>query len=140
MLAALVDLAKLAMPPEVQVVDGQPIAASTDLLCVGYTGTPTEPAVEAAQYLTQLAPTPDREQYDVACLAAILRGNADAREVREAVFGRVGAVRSALARDPTLGDLVMAARLSVLDLTQQQTPKGALAEIRFAIHIDAYAR
>ncbi len=126
--------------PGVQVVDGQPLAPEPDVVCVGFTGLPGEPAVEATEDRAQLTASPDRERYDVTCVASALRGETDAQAVRVRAFELVEAVRADLQRDPTLGGLVMSARLSVLSLAAQQTTAGAEATVQFQVRIDAFAR
>lgn len=126
--------------PGVQVVDGQPLAPEPDVVCVGFTGDPGEPAVEATEDRGQLAPGADRERYDITCLASSLKGGTDARAVRVRAFELVEAIRADLQRDLRLGGLVMSARLAVLSLTAYQSPDGAVATVQFAVRIDAFAR
>lgn len=126
--------------PDVQVVDGQPLTSEPDIVCVGFTGIPGEPSVEATEDRGQLAATPDRERYDITCLASALRGETDAQAVRRRAFEMVEAIRADLQRDPTLGGVVMSARLAVLSLMGQQTADGAEATVTFTVRIDAFAR
>ncbi len=126
--------------PGVQVVDGQPLAPEPDVVCVAFTGLPGEPSVEATLDLEQLATSPDRERYDVVCVASALRGDTDPQAVRARAFALVETVRADVQRDPTLGGLVMSARLAVLSLTAQQTQAGAEVVVQFRVRIDAFAR
>ncbi|TQS29132.1 hypothetical protein [Microbispora sp. KK1-11] len=136
----LVAVARLAVDDGVEVIDGQPVSGTQpDFIAIGFTGEPGEAVVEAALDREQLAFTPDRERYDVYCLASSLRGETDAQAVRTQVFKLIEALRGELRRDPTLDGLVMSAQLAVLTVTAEQTEDGALAEVRLAIRIDAFA-
>jgi hypothetical protein len=124
----------------VQVVEGQPLAPEPDIVCIAFTGLPGEPSIEATEDRGQLATSPDRERYDIACLASAQRGETDARAVRARAFELVDMVRGELQRDPTLGGLVMSARLAVMSLVAAQTSAGAECTALFRVRIDAFAR
>jgi hypothetical protein len=135
----LVELAA-SLLPNLQVTDGQPIDPRPDLLAIGFTGLPGEPVVQASQAPDQFNAAPDRETYDVACFAYSLRGGKDLKVVRDQVYATVATFAAGLRTDPTLGDLVGRARLSVVSFMQQQSTSGAEADLRFAISIDAWTR
>ena len=126
--------------PGVQVVEGQPLSPDPDIVCVAFTGLPGEPAIDATEDRGQLATSPDRERYDIACLASAQKGETDARAVRERAFELLEMVRADLQRDPTLGGLVMSARLAVMSLVAAQTSVGAESTVLFRVRIDAWAR
>ncbi|MEV8636517.1 hypothetical protein AB0395_33205 [Streptosporangium sp. NPDC051023] len=139
-LDALVAAARQVLP-NVQVLDGQPVTSTEpDVIAVGFTGIPGEAAVQATEERAQMGIAPDRERYDITCLASALRGETDAQAVRLRAFELLEAIRSELRRDPTLGGLVMSARLAVLSLTAQQTSAGAEATVQFIVRIDAFTR
>jgi hypothetical protein len=125
--------------PGVQVVEGQPLSPEPDIVCVCFTGLPGEPAIEAVDERGQLGGGPDRERYDISCLGSALRGETDARAVRERAVELVEAIRADLQRDPTLGGLVLSARLAVRSLLAEQTRDGASATVFFTVRIDAFA-
>ncbi|MEV7908513.1 hypothetical protein [Streptomyces anulatus] len=132
--------ARLALPG-VQVLDGQPTTdTEPDVIAIGFTGAPGEPVVEATEERAQLAASPDRERYDVTCLASAWIGDDDARKARDRAFELLETFRAELQRDSTLGGLVLSARLAVISFAPEQTSQGAVATIRFAVRIDAFAR
>ncbi|MGV9535011.1 hypothetical protein ACWEU6_21825 [Streptosporangium sandarakinum] len=126
--------------PGVQLVEGQPLAPEPDIVCLAFTGLPGEPAIEAAEDRGQMAASPDRERYDIACLASAQRGETDARAVRMRAFELVDMVQGELRRDPTLGGLVLSARLAVISLVAAQTSGGAECTALFRVRIDAFTR
>lgn len=136
-LDALVAAARRVLP-DVQVVDGQPLAASPDILCVGFTGDPGEPAIESTRTREQVTLDPERESYEITCLAAVLRGETDAAAVRALVYAMISALADELAIDPTLGGVCGRAQLTTEALEQEQTTKGAQAVVRFVIAVDAW--
>lgn len=136
---ALVALVQ-AQVPDVQVVDGQPVTSETDIVCIGFTGEPGEPAVESTRSLEQLTMEPDLESYAITCVASSLRGDTDAKAVRDRAYEIVNSVASAIAADQTLGGMAGYARLSTESLTQQQTSKGAEALVQFVVSVDAFTR
>lgn len=142
-LNALVALAEQV--PDVQVLDGAPTTQTrADVIVIGYSGTPSEPDVRSTLTREQLDMEPDLERYDVMCMASAWRGQAhrdnrpDARTVRDRAFELLAAFRAALAEDSRLGDLVMMARMSTLDVIADQTEGGPVCTIRFQVHVDAY--
>lgn len=131
---------RLALP-EVQVLDGGPHRdTEDDVICVGFQVPPGAPSVEDTRTRQQLASSPDREQYEITCLASSWRGEEhDAKAVRDRVYEMLDVLAAELERDPRLGGLVMRARLSAAALAQEQTNKGATATVRFVISVDAFA-
>ncbi|MCP2339166.1 hypothetical protein [Actinomadura rupiterrae] len=139
-LDALVQRVGLALPG-VQVTDGQPVDVEPpDTVCIGFTGTPGEAVVVSMLSPEQMAVTPDRESYTVACVASCWKGHErDAKAVRDRAYALVDAVDAELARDPTLGGLVLRARLATEELIPEQTAEGALATVKFSVSVDAFA-
>ncbi|GAA3077840.1 hypothetical protein [Streptosporangium carneum] len=136
-LEALVAAARRVLPG-VQVVDGQPLAADQEIICVGFTGEPGETSVENVRTREQVTLDPDRESYEITCLVAVLRGEADAAAVRARVYEMVSILAGELATDPTLGGVCGRTQLTTEDLAQEQTTKGAQAVVRFVITVDAW--
>ncbi|WP_395109785.1 hypothetical protein [Actinomadura sp. SCN-SB] len=128
-----------AAVPDVQISDGQPITTEVDVICIGFSGVAGEPGVESTRTREQLAREPDRESYDISCLASTFSGDTDAKAVRDRVYELLQAVADYLALNPTLGGVVMQTRLSAETYTPWQTDEGAIADIRFVIHVDAFA-
>lgn len=135
----LVRAVTLALP-EVQVIDGQPVRdTERDMVMLGFTGIPYEPAVEITSTREQLTAKPIREQYDITCLASAWPGgNTEAKPARDRAYELVDAIVDEISRDKTLGKRVMSARVSTAALSQGQTDRGAAATVRFVIHIDAF--
>jgi hypothetical protein len=139
-LDALLAKATAALPATVQVIDGQPITTEGDFMAIGYTGVPGDEAVVSVRTREQLTAMPDRETYDVTCIASTWQGDDDPRAVRVRLFDQIGALAAELAADPKLGGLVLRARLSLLSYAPEQTEDGTQANARFAINVDAFAR
>ena len=125
----------------VQVIDGQPVEElEPDVLMIGFTGQPGEAAVTSTLTREVYARSPDREQYDVACLASSWRGDTDPKVVRDRAFELVDAVTGVLADDQTLGGAVLRARLSAGSVIPEQTTDGATCTVGFTVHVDAFSR
>lgn len=124
--------------PDVQVSDGQPVATENDLIAVGFNEVPGEPAVNSTRTREQLAAEPDRESYDVSCIASTFDGGTEFKPIRDRVYELVNAAATDLAEDDSLGGLVMQARVTADDLIQEQTEAGAVATVRFTVHVDAF--
>lgn len=136
---ALVALGREQLP-DVQVVDGQPVTSALDIVCIGFTGEPGEPAVESIRGHEQLATEPDLESYAITCLASSLRGDTDAKAARDRAYEMVNTIASAIADDQTLGGVAGYTRLSIESLTQQQVTNGAEATVRFVVAVDAFTK
>ncbi|MEV0616197.1 hypothetical protein AB0I81_22980 [Nonomuraea sp. NPDC050404] len=145
-LDALVALAERAWPEDVMILDGPPtVDVEPDVIAIGYSGTPSEPDVRNTLAQEQLDMEPDRESYDVMCMASSWRGDAhrrgrpDTRTVRARALELIAGFRDELGRDSRLGGTVMLARMSTLDMMTDQTKAGPVATVRFVVHIDAFA-
>ncbi|MEV0149105.1 MULTISPECIES: hypothetical protein [unclassified Nonomuraea] len=136
-LEALVAAGTRALPG-VRVWDGYPLASDTTMLCVGFTGQQDEAAVESTRTRQQAALEPEHEAYAVSCYLYVLKGDTDARQTRQALYELLDALAGELVADPTLSGAVARAQMSTESLTQTQTDKGAQAELRFVILIDAW--
>lgn len=134
---ALVALWSQALPG-VQVVDGQPLDVEPDIVCVAFTGTPGEPAATSTRTRDQVATEPDHESYEITCLASSLRGETDAKQVRDRAYELVDALAGLLADDPTLGGVAARAELTADSFAQDQTPEGAAATVQFVVTVDAW--
>lgn len=151
-LKALVAAAKRAVPPRtinrqavpVTVVLGQPSRHqidADDIICIAFTGEPAEAAVNSTRSQQQAATTPDRESYDVTCLASSWQGNDDDPEaVLDRTYEMVNALAAALAADTTLGGVAGRCRISTDALAQAQTERGACTVVRFTVHVEAFTR
>jgi hypothetical protein len=135
----LVAMAALALPGT-DIIDGQPIVTEGDFVAIAFTGIPGEEAVETARTTEQMGAQPDREIYDVTCLASSWDGGGDPKLVRDQAYALVDAFANGLKADHTLGGLAMRARLSTVALAQEQTEQGAAATVRFIVRVDAFTR
>lgn len=127
--------------PNVQVTDGQPLDLQDDVVCVGFTGTPGEASVASTRTREHMAADPDREQFDVVSMVSAWRGREpNPKVVRDALYVLVDALADDLARDQTLGGLVMRAQLTAGELAQWQTSDGATAVISVTVHCDGFTR
>lgn len=124
--------------PGVQVVDGQPIATEDDVIAVAFTGLPGEAGVEMRRAQADLSYGSDQESYDIVCLASAWTGGTDPKKVRDRAYELIEAVAAEVARDRTLGGTVAQAGLSTDSFAQEQTTKGAVATVRFVVHVEAF--
>jgi len=126
----------------VQILDGGPVTqADQNLMCIGFTGVQGEAAVTVTNFSGGAASAPNRESYDVICLASSWLGEQhEPKPVRDRVFELVDALAAELARDKTLGGAVMTSRMFTTALIPEQTTKGAVATVRFTVHIEAFTR
>lgn len=125
----------------VEVLDGQPVSTTDDdVLAVGFTGDPNEPAVEVTRTKEQLAIDPDREAFEIICLVSSWRGDDSMKQVRDRVYHFLNLINDALMEDPTLDGLVARINLRTEALAQEQTDKGPVATARFVIGVDAYSK
>jgi hypothetical protein len=139
-LDALVNAVRVALPG-VQIIDGQPTTqVEGDVVCIGFTGQPGEAAVTSTLTREVYARSPDREQYDIACLASSWRGDVDPKVVRDRAFELLDAVAGVLAADQTLSGAVLRARLSAEAIAPEQTSEGAVCTVGFTVHADAFTR
>ena len=145
-LDALVALAERAWPDDVMILDGGPtVIVEDDVIAIGYSGSTSEPDVRSTMTREQLELDPDRESYDVMCMASAWRGDAhrggrpDAQTVRNRAFALLAGLRDELARDSRLGGAVTMARMSTIDVVLDQSKSGPVCTVRFQVHIDAYA-
>lgn len=137
----IVALARLALPG-VQVLDGGPIRDfADDGMAFGYTPNFGDDVVVDTRTQEMMSGDPDRENYDITCLAWSWKGTeTDQRKVRVRAYELVDAIAAELAKDQMLGGLVLRARVSSTNLSQEQTTKGAAATVRFTINVSAYAK
>lgn len=111
-----------------------------EILAVGHDdadgdGTSTEGLLSAEG----MGSRPDREQFTVSCLVAVVDGANDARAARLRAFDLLSAAAEALAGDRTLGGIVMRAHVQGVSLRQLQTGEdGAKAQVFFTVVCDAY--
>lgn len=140
-LDGLLDLVQTVFPEgsEVQIVDGQPVAAhlEADVICVGWS--PEELAVRATEEIADLG-RGDRESFEITNLVSAWRGDEDPKVVRDRCFELVGTLRSEIQRDHTLGGAVMSARLSVAAVSQDQTTDGPSCTAVVTVRCIAFVR
>lgn len=137
----LVSRTRLTLP-DVQVVDGPPTEMlHGDVIFIGFTGVPGEPAVTDARTRRQYTPTREAEAYDVACLiSAWPGGDTDMKAARDRAYELLDAMAEMLAGAPQLGGLVKRIRISTDTLIAEQTTKGAVATLPVTVHVDADTR
>jgi hypothetical protein len=125
----------------VTVRDGPSTSQATvrEVISVGYTGTEGESDAESQLMTEGLGGSSDREQFTIRCAAAALRGTTDLPAARQRAYELLSAVGVAIARDRTLGGVVMRAMVGSHSLTQGQTSDGAQAVVVFEVSCDAYS-
>ena len=127
--------------PGVQVTDGQPLDMVDDVVCVGFTGQPGDAVVRSGLDPDSLSATSDREEYTVTSVLSSWRGREpSAKVVRDVVYAIAGTMAAEIARDPTLGGLVLTSRLSASDLTQYQTDDGATTLLQVDVSVVGIVR
>lgn len=136
-LTALVATAEEALPG-VKVGDGPWLQRpdNPDIVAIGLEDPDTARAVEFTADIAGLAS--EQETYTVMCLASSWTGDTDMAARRARTDEMVETIRAALKAEPTLGGVVMRARLATLSLDQFQAGNGCEAIALFAVRVDAF--
>lgn len=136
-LSALVAIAEQALPG-VLVGDGPWLQrpSDPDIVAIGLEDPDTARAVQFTEAFAGLDST--QESYDVMCLASSWTGDTDMAARRARTDEMLEILRAALRADPTMGGVVMRARLATLSLDQFQASNGCEVISLFTVHIDAY--
>lgn len=144
-LVKLVAVARDALTPEgtdaqpVQVLYGQPVTTTEDdVVAIGFTGVPGEAAVESTRTREQLTNDPDREAFEVTCLASSWRGDDDMEQVVNRVYHFINLINDEIMEDQTLGGLVGKTVIRSEMVALEQTDKGPVATVRFVIACDGW--
>lgn len=125
----------------VQVLDGPPVTTTEDdVVAVAFTGNPGEAAVESTRTREQLTTDPDRESFEITCLASSWRGSDEMKPVRDRVYEFIDLINAELMRDPTMGGAVARSNLRSDSLALEQTDKGPVATVLFVVGCDAFTR
>jgi hypothetical protein len=122
------------------VIDGPKVGNpnTQEALTIGFQDEQTETVVEVEYGSEGMAVAREREQYNVNCAAMVLRGSAKMPEARTRSYEILAAFGAGLLADHTLGGAVMSATIGSATLAEQQTPKGAIATVKFTVQIDAF--
>lgn len=125
----------------VPVRDGPSTSQATvqEILSVGYTGSEDETDAEAQASAEGLNPVRDREQFTIRCAAAVLQGTGSISAARRRAYEIVGGAGAALARDHTLGGIVLRAMIGTHSLSQDLTDRGVQVVVVFGVDCDAYS-
>ena len=124
--------------PDVYVNDGQPLDEPADLVLVGFTGEPGESILEPDYGIEDMAMSSDLETYTITNVASSWKGaERDPKVIRDAVYGWVDTLATDLSTDPTLGGLVLQARISTGRFAPWQTDQGATAVLVFTVAVKA---
>lgn len=136
---ALVAAARAALPG-VQVLDGGPVTdLQPDVVCVGHTGEPGEASIDARQTDSDYGGATSRETYQITCLASSWRGDTTAaKTVRDRAFEMVAALAAGLDADQTLGGVAARVDIATHLVGADQTDKGPVCTVRFAVTVDAF--
>lgn len=126
--------------PGVEVTDGPPLrnTAAAEAVSIGYSPSEDVDATEVTTTQEGMAGTPDRETFLVHCSLGVLSGDRDLSAARARAYELHGAVGQAVADNPDLRGVVMAAAMGDHSLRQSDTDAGMLARINFTIRVDAY--
>lgn len=125
----------------VPVRDGPSTSQATvqEILSVGYTGSEDETDAEAQASAEGFNPVRDREQFTIRCAAAVLQGTGSISVARRRAYEIVGGAGAALARDHTLGGIVLRAMIGTHSLSQDLTDRGVQVVVVFGVDCDAYS-
>ena len=129
--------------PDAHVCDALPVSDrdSDDWILIGFASPTDEQAVTSSLTVEQMTSDPSREQYDIACLVSAWKGTEDdVKAVRDRAYELVNAMLTELARDRTLGGLVLRATLTAQNLDQYWSEGGVSADVRVVISVDAFTR
>lgn len=142
---ALVALAESTLiADDIAVSDGHPMPpkdGTPNILCIAFTGVPGEEAVTVTRSREQMATSPDRESYQITCVASSWNGHEqNMASVRETAYGMIDIFNHQLMLDHTLGGLVMRARIFSDAMAEEQTSMGAVSTVRFIVNVEAYTR
>ena len=123
----------------VPVKDGPVVSGETltELIVVGFDGE-AGAAVEGSLTYEGMTISPSRENYTISGVAQVLRGGGDIAVARKRAYELLAAIGGELARDKTLGGVVMSATLGDVSLSQTQSPKGAVASVTFGVACDGW--
>jgi hypothetical protein len=112
-----------------------------DYIFVGFAGVDDQQAATNSVTIEQMASAPGREQYTISCLVSAWRGvQDDVKLVRDRAYELLDAMAAELARDQTLGGLVVRATLTAASLDQYFSQGGVSVDIRAVISADAFTR
>lgn len=142
-LRGLMTIAQLVLPDDPTaewdrlVVKGQPLdrPSAPDLIVIGYSGDEGS-AVTHTETTAGLGSS--QESFDVTNMISVVRGDTDIDDAIDRADGLLDAYRTRLMQDVTLGGAATRAELTSFDLTPLQVTAGAMAEIPFVVHVDAF--
>src|SRR6478752_9741054 len=84
----------------VQVLYGQPVTTTEDdVVAIGFTGVPGEAAVESTRTREQLTTDPDREAFEITCLASSWRGDDSMQQVVDRVYQFINLINDSIQED-----------------------------------------
>jgi hypothetical protein len=147
LVAALKDAPALA---GVEIYDGPVVTESTALeaIAVGFTGErmsrtgaypePMQPVIQGQAAVTGIVVSPQEETYTIESMIAVLNGSGDIVAARTRAYALLGDCGQILAADKTLGGAVGMATIGSHALTQDPTPRGAIATLVFGIDVRAF--
>lgn len=125
----------------VQVLFGPNVTTTDDdVVAIAFTGNPGEAAIESTRTREQLTADPDRESYEIICLASSWRGDDDMKQVLDRAYEFINEIADALQENPLLDGLV--ARISIRSdsVALEQTSQGPVATVQFIIGVDAFTK
>lgn len=113
-------------------------SANLEVLSVGHDGGEDGTSTDGVIIPEGYGVRPDREQFTVTCLVAVVNGAGNGKAARDRAFALLGSASEALTGDPTLGGIVMEAHVDSVALNQLQDDRGALARLVFTVSCDGY--
>jgi hypothetical protein len=130
--------------------DGPVVTESSALeaIAVGFTGErmsrtgaypePMQPVIEGQAVITGAVVSPQEETYTIQSMIAVLNGSNDLAAARTRAYALLGDCGQILAADKTLGGAVGMTSIGSHALTQDQTPRGAIATLVFGVDVRAF--
>jgi hypothetical protein len=134
----------------VEIYDGPVVTESRALeaIAVGFTGErmsrtgaypePMGPVIQGEAVITGVVVSPQEETYTIQSMIAVKNGVKNIVKARVRAYALLGDCGQILAADKTLDGTVGMASIGAHSLTQDQTPKGAIATLVFGIDVRAF--
>lgn len=113
-------------------------SANLEVLSVGHDGGEDGTSTDGVIIPEGYGVRPDREQFTVTCLVAVVNAAGNGKTARDRAFALLGLAADALTVDRTLGGIVMEAHVDSMALNQLQDEGGALARLVFTVSCDGY--
>lgn len=135
-IAALIALAKSAMPAGTNIIDGEPLRGQPgDFIAIGHSS--TGPSVENVQSISDFGIVSSHEDYVVAIEVVAWHGLPNLAPLRVRAYALLDILAAAIAADSRLGGHCMLAQLIHTGTTQAQPTEGAMVVLSASVRVQA---